>query len=81
MEKTTNTSPNYLKGFNQGYQLAKEVPEFFMKDLPKTQNKPRIEGIVDGMRQYHHERYISKQKSKTPKPSQNKAPDKGISRN
>jgi hypothetical protein len=82
MKNQSNIPSDYLKGFNQGYQFAQEIPEFPMKDLQqlpeKLQNKPRIQGIMDGMRQYHHERYMAKLKTKAPKPSLDKTPNKGM---
>jgi len=86
MSKQTHTiPPEYVKGFNQGYLLAKEIPDFTIKDIEKMpkaiQEKPRINGIKDGMRQYHHEKYLSKVKSRTPQQSKNITPNKGLSRN
>ena len=85
MAENTPISPNYKKGFNQGYLLAKEIPEFSMKDIqnmPKSiQGKPRVQGMMDGMRQYHHEKYIGKLKRKAPKPNPEIKPNKGMNRN
>ena len=74
---------DYIKAFNQGYRLAKEVPSFSVKslqNLPESiRNKPRMQGMIDGMRQHHREKYLAKTKSKTPpKPSPNKG--KGMDR-
>jgi len=83
-EKTTIPS-QYLKGFNQGYLLAKEIPNFTIKDIEKMpkaiQEKPRINGIKDGMRQYHHEKYLEKVKSRTPQQPKTITPNKGMSKN
>ncbi len=71
------------RGFNQGYRLAKEMPELKVKDvqkLPKmAQENPRLQGIVKGMEQYKKDQYIAKVKVKNP-PQKNPNPSKGMDR-
>lgn len=55
MEEPT-PSPEYLKGFNEGYLLGKNMPEIMAK-LSTLQNETdRVAGLKDGYKEYVHEK-------------------------
>lgn len=74
---------DFAKGYNQGYLLAQELPKLKINDfgkLPKAiQEKPRMQGIVAGMKQQRTEKYLQKMKGKQT-PQKNITPNKGKSR-
>ncbi|UPT67666.1 MAG: hypothetical protein M0D57_03060 [Sphingobacteriales bacterium JAD_PAG50586_3] len=76
MEHEETPAPEYLKGFNQGYLLAKEKPEL-MEQLAKVEDKSEQgQGLQDGYKEYLLERikdkdiipskYTDKQKTNEP---------------
>jgi hypothetical protein len=52
MEETTTPSPDYIKGFNEGYVLAKDQPELADKLASMKGDSERVAGFHDGRRQY-----------------------------
>lgn len=52
MEEQTTPSPEYLKGFNEGYMLAKEAPELADKLSHVKSDTERLQGLQDGRKQY-----------------------------
>lgn len=42
----------YIKGFNEGYILAKHAPELSEKLTEIKGENPRLEGLLDGIEQY-----------------------------
>lgn len=77
MEETLN--PQYQKGFNHGYLLAKHKPEL-MKQLEKslTDKNEYTKGILHGRAEYRMEKMKTRLKiSPTPKKSQEQNKTKG----
>jgi len=77
MEETIN--PQYQKGFNHGYLLAKHKPEL-MKQLEKslTDKNEYTKGILHGRAEYRMEKMKSRLKiSSAPKKSQEQKKTKG----
>lgn len=52
MEETITPSPEYLKGFNEGYQLAKELPDMADKFSSIKSESERTKGFQDGQKQF-----------------------------
>lgn len=71
------TSPAYLKGFNQGYILAKHEPELLDKLLKSgNDDKEFIRAMHAGSRQHQKERLIEQMKQTQQKDkSKNKGRD------
>ena len=70
----------YLRSFNDGYLMAKHVPNFSaaaIRSAPigDTPNL-RIQGLKDGANEYAVERYRARHASKTPNASLGKTPPK-----
>jgi len=52
MEEETTPSPEYIKGFNEGYALSEGLPDL-AKELSKIEStSDRISGFKDGKKQY-----------------------------
>lgn len=63
MEQSQETpSPEYIKGFNQGYLLARHTPELIEKLPADLGNSERSLGLKEGKEQYEAE----KEKERTP---------------
>lgn len=56
MEEETSPSPEYLKGFNEGYLLAKESPELTDKLSSIKGESDRTKGFLDGGKEYNLEK-------------------------
>ncbi|RKR82058.1 hypothetical protein BDD43_2225 [Mucilaginibacter gracilis] len=56
MEEEQDPSPEYIKGFNQMYNLKKEMPEVAQQILSAKAENDRFKGMVGGARQYELER-------------------------
>jgi len=54
MEQET-IHPEYIKGFNDGYMLAKYTPELADKLAQVETTSPRIEGLKDGRERFAFE--------------------------
>lgn len=80
MEETTTPSPEYLKGFNEGYTLAKESPALADQLSQVKHDGERIKGFHDGRRQFVMEKVIEERKgravSSPPKSSKDKSRDR-----
>lgn len=72
---------DYLKGYNQGYLLAKHVPEFSLSSIkpPANSNTPsqRMLGFMDGAKQHSIEKFKSRTQKHIPPTSKDKTPPKG----
>lgn len=56
MEENESVHPDYIKGFNEGYELAQMAPEF-LETLAKVQSKSeRMQGLLDGQKQFIKEK-------------------------
>lgn len=51
MEEET-PSPEYVKGFNEGYTIAKELPDLADKISAVKGDGPRLQGFQDGRKQF-----------------------------
>lgn len=80
MEKTHNPSPDYVKGFNQGYTVADVIKDFAPKIQGQVKENSRLHGMIDGAKQRGKERYLEKLRSNTPKPDNTPKPSKGMDR-
>lgn len=61
-ENEVTPSPDYLKGFNQGYIMAKHEPQLIEQILPSLGDSERGTGFKQGKEAYEAE----KQKEHTP---------------
>lgn len=52
MEHEEITDENYVKGFNEGYQLAQSHPEISEAIALAKGNDTRLEGFRDGYKEY-----------------------------
>jgi hypothetical protein len=52
MEETINPTPEYIRGFNEGYLLAKESTELSDKLSSIKGESDRTKGFQDGRRQF-----------------------------
>lgn len=55
MEQNENVDAEYLRGFNDGYLLAKHQPDISKAIDSLKGNAERIQGIKDGMQEYSKE--------------------------
>jgi hypothetical protein len=62
MEDNETVNPDYLKGFNEGYLISKEMPELAQQLSNINSQAERIVGMKDG-----HEQYTKEQIDRTPK--------------
>jgi len=69
-------SADYIKGFNEGYIMAKFNPNFSRGDMKQTDSSDRSKGFEKGMMQYEVEKKFDKA---LPSLSKDRA-DKGIKR-
>jgi len=69
MEEELEVSQEYLKGFNDGYQLRKHEPELLDKILKSTSTatNERIKAMEAGSRQAQKEKIIEQMKEKEAK--------------
>lgn len=85
MEDTTNIPPDYQKRFNEGYTIAKYMPELAQQLTEATKNHESNNGFRDGHRQFLSEQVKDKRPAwlsgnrpaKTPQPP-NKNKDRDI---
>ena len=87
MEKFETPSPEYVKAFNQGYMIAKEIgftTNSFAQIPESLHDTAKVQGLVDGMKQYGKEQYLAKVKGRipeqskdTPKIGKSNSPDMG----
>lgn len=56
MEEEQDPSPEYIKGFNQMYQLKKEMPEVAQQILSAKAEGDRFKGMTAGAKQHELER-------------------------
>jgi hypothetical protein len=76
---------DYIKGFNEGYSISREMPEI-AEALSKASGKgDRLNGFKDGRNQLIEERmkerrpsYLKSEKAPKDKPVSSKIPSKGI---
>jgi hypothetical protein len=52
MEEETTPSPDYLKGFNEGYTIAKDMPELADRLSSIKGDGDRLQGLQDGRKEY-----------------------------
>lgn len=52
MEENTEPHPDYIKGFNEGYTLAKHMPELSEKLPVSLDETERGQGFKDGRDEY-----------------------------
>lgn len=52
MEDNVNPNPAYIKGFNEGYLMAKHEPELLSKLPLELGNSERSKGFIAGKEQY-----------------------------
>lgn len=50
-QESITPSPEYLKGFNLGYELSKEKPELAVSLISKMPDSEKAEGFKDGWKQ------------------------------
>lgn len=57
-DQETQIDPNYIKGFNNGYILAKEEPELF-EQIMKTPNEDKeyFKGLKAGGKEFIKEKF------------------------
>lgn len=68
MEEELEVSQEYLKGFNDGYQLRKHEPELLDKLLKSTKStNERLKAMEAGSRQAQKEQIIEQMKEKKAK--------------
>lgn len=65
MEEQDKVNPEYLKGFNQGYQLEQLSPDLTKAIKEVTSDHPRVKGMQDGAAEYQREK--EKQAQRTDK--------------
>ena len=82
MEEEITPSPEYIKGFNEGYLFSKEIPEL-AKQLDKTQSdNDRHKGFKDGRMQLVNERVKEQRDKLLERPwDKLKEPDKDLDKN
>lgn len=56
MEEATTPSPEYIKGFNDGYLLSKELPDLADRLSSAKSETDRSKGLQDGFKAYVLER-------------------------
>ncbi|MCP9750000.1 hypothetical protein [Ferruginibacter sp. HRS2-29] len=56
MEENEKINPEYLKGFNEGYSISKNLPELAEQFKSIEGNSHRLQGYKDGQTQYQLER-------------------------
>ncbi|GAB3040165.1 hypothetical protein [Spirosoma pulveris] len=56
MEEQDKVEPEYLKGFNEGYDIARHKPELAEKLAAIDSDFIRLVGFKDGKKQYEAER-------------------------
>lgn len=59
MDEQTAPSPEYLKGFNEGYVLAKEAPDLANKLSSLKSDSERTQGFQDGRKEFVMEKVKS----------------------
>lgn len=52
MEETEKIDPHYKQGFNEGYIIAKHLPDLSENLSHVKSNAPRVAGIHDGGKQF-----------------------------
>ncbi|QMW01522.1 hypothetical protein [Spirosoma foliorum] len=66
IEDEEEPSPEFLRGYNHGYQLAKHEPELLEKLLKSSNdNTPNdySRAMVHGKTQYEHEKLVAEMKA------------------
>lgn len=65
-EDAEEPSPEFVKGYNQGYQLAKHEPELLDKILKSQSNNAASDysrAMAHGKTQYEHEKLVAEMKA------------------
>lgn len=75
MEETDKVDPVFLKGFNEGYVIAEQMPELAEVLVNVKSNSERLKGLRAGRDQYNKEQ-IEQLKSHLPGWLKNKRSDK-----
>jgi hypothetical protein len=80
MEETTTPSPDYVKGFNEGYILTKDSRDLAQKLASAKDDGERLQGFRDGHKEYILERIHEQRERTFTKPSPDKTKDKDYDR-
>jgi hypothetical protein len=59
MQQEEKISPEYIKGFNEGYLLAQHMPDLSEKLAGIKSDSPRMQGIRDGRQEFLIDRELS----------------------
>ncbi|MBD2704859.1 hypothetical protein IC229_29780 [Spirosoma sp. BT702] len=73
-EDDEEPSPEFVKGYNHGYQLAKHEPELLNKIMKsQANNAPSDYGraMAQGKNQFEHERLVAEMKATRERQKQN----------
>jgi hypothetical protein len=76
MEETTTPSPDYVKGFNEGYVLTKDSRDLAEKLASAKGDGERLQGFRDGHKEYILERIREQRERTFTTPSPDKTKDK-----
>lgn len=72
MQQDVDISPEYNKGFNEGYLLAQHMPELSEKLASIKSDSPRIQGMIDGRKEFLIEKELGRQPMRQHMPSRGK---------
>lgn len=72
MQHDGNISPEYNKGFNEGYLLAQHMPELSEKLASIKSDSPRMQGMIDGRKEFLIEKELGRQPVRQHMPSRGK---------
>lgn len=75
MEESKHIEPEYLKGFNQGYTIAKFKPELIESLIKADEKSLQGQGMADGYKEFLLEKV--KHKEVVPSKSNNADKEKG----
>jgi hypothetical protein len=76
MEETITPSPDYVKGFNEGYVLTKDSRDLAEKLASVKGDGERLKGFRDGHKEYILERIREQRERTFTKPSPDKTKEK-----
>lgn len=62
-DETITPSPEYVKGFNEGYLMAEHLPDIADKLARVKNNSERLSGFKDGKSQHFLEKFNEQHRS------------------
>lgn len=60
-QEPEDPQPDFVKGFNEGYLLARQMPELAEKIAGAATQSERSQGFKSGLEQFEHEQDLNRQ--------------------